>query len=147
MVPIVDLMDMRLVQVGTEDSVQAAAERMAAADVGSVAVCDGARLAGILTERDVLRLAGRRADLDELNVADAMTKSVVTVSPEDDVLAAARLMSERRIRHLPVVQDGNVLGMVGIRDVLAALAERLWQTHDEEAHETVRSLLGRAPRR
>jgi CBS domain-containing protein len=144
--PIVDVMDVRLVQVSPDDSVQAAVERMTAADVGSVAVCDGARLVGILTERDVLRLTGRRANLDELPVGEAMTKALVTVSSDDDILAAARLMGERRIRHLPVVQGENVLGMVGIRDVVGALAERLWREHDEAAHETVRELLGRSPR-
>jgi CBS domain-containing protein len=145
-VPIVDVMDIRLVQVSPDDTVQAAVERMAAENVGSVVVCDGARLVGILTERDVLGLAGRRVNLDELRVGDAMTTGLVTVSPDDDILAAARVMGERRIRHLPVVQGENVLGMVGIRDVVAALAERLWREHDEAAHETVRELLGRAPR-
>jgi CBS domain-containing protein len=72
-----------------------------------------------------------------------MTRDVQTVSGDDDLLAAARLMGERRIRHLPVVQGDNVLGIVGIRDVLGALTERLWRGHDEEAHETMRDLLGR----
>lgn len=53
-------------------------------------------------------------------------------------------MGERRIRHLPVVQGEHVLGVVGIRDVVAALAERLWR-HDEAAHETVSELLQRSP--
>ena len=70
-----------------------------------------------------------------------MTRQVVTISPDADLLAAARLMGERQIRHLPVVEGENVLGMVGIRDVLAALAEALWRTHDEAARETVHGLL------
>jgi CBS domain-containing protein len=139
-------MNLRLVQVTPDESVQAAVARMADEDVGSVAVCDGSRLVGIFTERDVLRLAGQRASLDELDVRDVMTGDVVTVSADDDILAAARLMGERRIRHLPVVQGGNVLGMIGIRDVLGALAERLWRAHDEEAHETMRDLLARPAR-
>ncbi len=139
-------MNLRLVQVTPDESVQAAVARMADEDVGSVAVCDGSRLVGIFTERDVLRLAGRRAALDELDVRDVMTTDVVTVSADDDILAAARLMGERRIRHLPVVQGDNVLGMIGIRDVLGALAERLWRAHDEEAHETMRDLLARPAR-
>jgi CBS domain-containing protein len=56
------------------------------------------------------------------------------------VLDAARLMGERKIRHLPVVEGEHLLGMIGIRDVLGSLVERLWQTHDEDAHETARSL-------
>jgi CBS domain-containing protein len=142
-VPIVDVMSVRLVRVAPDESVQAAIGRMVGENVGAVAVCDGSRLVGIFTERDVLRLAGERARLDELRLDDVMTRNVVTVSADSDILAAARLMGERQIRHLPVVEGENVLGLVGIRDVLGALTERLWRLHDEEAHETVRGLLGR----
>ncbi|HSE82064.1 MAG TPA: CBS domain-containing protein [Gaiellaceae bacterium] len=138
---IVDVMNTRLVQAAPDDSVRAASRTMVASGVGSVAVCDGARLVGILTERDVLRLAGDGVDLDRVSVAEAMTREVVTISPDADILAAARLMEERQIRHLPVVEGENVLGIAGIRDVLAALAEALWRTHDEAVHETARSLL------
>ena len=141
--PIVDVMSVRLVRVAPDESVQAAIGRMVGENVGAVAVCDGSRLVGIFTERDVLRLAGERARLDELRLDDVMTRNVVTVSADSDILAAARLMGERQIRHLPVVEGENVLGLVGIRDVLGALTARPWRLHDEEAHETVRGLLGR----
>jgi CBS domain-containing protein len=141
--PVVDVMNLRLVRVGPDDSVRDAIRQMLEAEVGSVAVCDGARLAGIFTERDVLRLAGEGTALDELKVRDVMTTRLVTVSPDDDILAVARVMGERKVRHLPVVQGDNVLGMIGIRDVVAVLAERLWRMHDEAAHETVRELLAR----
>jgi CBS domain-containing protein len=144
-VPIVDVMGPRLVQVEPEATVRAAATVMAEANVGSVAVCDGARLVGIFTERDVLRLAAEHRDLDAIRMTEAMTRTVTSVSPDTHVLAAARLMGERKIRHLPVVEGENVLGVVGIRDVLAALAEQLWRTHDEEARETVQELLSRQP--
>ncbi|MGH3113345.1 MAG: CBS domain-containing protein, partial [Gaiellaceae bacterium] len=142
-VPISDVMRVRLVSVAPDETVQSAIARMVEAGVGSVAVCEGSRLVGIFTERDVLRLAGEEAGLDGIRVGDVMTRDVQTVSGDDDLLAAARLMGERRIRHLPVVQGDNVLGIVGIRDVLGALTERLWRSHDEEAHETMRDLLGR----
>jgi CBS domain-containing protein len=142
-VSIVDVMNLRLVQVGPDASVQEAIGRMAKSNVGSVAVCDGSRLVGIFTERDVLRLAGGGARFDETTVADVMTTDLVTVGADDDILSAARLMGARQVRHLPVVQGGNVLGIVGIRDVLGALTERLWRAHDEQAHETVRELLAR----
>jgi CBS domain-containing protein len=142
--PVVDVMSLRLVRVAPDDTVRAAIGRMLEADVGSVAVCDGTRLVGIFTERDVLRLAGEGAGLDELRVGDVMTTRLVTVSADDDILAAARLMGEKRIRHLPVLQGENVLGVLGIRDVLGALAETLWRTHDPVARETVHELLARA---
>jgi CBS domain-containing protein len=144
MARIADVMSLRVVSVRPEETVQLAIARMLEANVGSVAVCEGNELVGIFTERDVLRLAGRGQDLAELKISDVMTRSPVTVTPEDDALAAARLMGERRIRHLPVVQDGNVLGILGIRDVLRTLVERLWREHDPEARETARELLKRA---
>jgi len=136
-------MSTRLVHVEPEATALEAIRRMAEAGVGSVAVCDGSRLVGIFTERDVLRLAGEAAALDEVRVSDAMTRDVTTISADADLVSAARLMGERRIRHLPVVEGENLLGMIGIRDVLAALAERLWHSRDEDVHETVHELLAR----
>jgi CBS domain-containing protein len=136
-------MTTRVLQAEPGWSVREAARRMGAAGVGSVVVCEGARLVGILTERDVLRLAGEGADLDTALVEETMTRELVTATPDTDIVGAARLMGERRIRHLPVVEGENVLGVVGIRDVLAALAEELWRSRDESAHRTVHDLLTR----
>ena len=142
---IVDVMNLRVVSVRPDEPVQVAIARMMEENVGSVAVCDGSSLAGIFTERDVLRLAGEGASFADLKVRDVMTRAVVTVSADVDILEAAQLMSERRIRHLPVMQGDNLLGVVGIRDVLRTLIERLWRSHDAEARETARQLLQRAP--
>jgi CBS domain-containing protein len=139
--PILDLVNVKVVSVQPDETVRTAIARMLESEVGAVAVSAGSELAGIFTERDVLRLAGEGADFDRVRVGDVMTTSLVTVGPDDGVLEAARLMGERRIRHLPVVEGGNVIGLVGIRDVLGALAERLWSTHDSEARETIHGLL------
>jgi CBS domain-containing protein len=137
-----DVMNLRLVAVRPEETVQVAIARMLEEGVGSVAVCEGSRLVGMFTERDVLNLAGRDGGSTEgVAVGDVMTRTLVTAAPDDDVLAAARLMGERRIRHLPVVQDGNVLGMIGIRDLLRVLVESLWREHNESARDTARDLL------
>ena len=138
-----DVMNLKLVSVGPADSAQAAVERMLESGVGSVLVCDDNRLLGIFTERDVLRLAGDATDLRAVRVADVMTKDVLSIGPDDDVLAAARLMGEKRIRHVPVVQDGNILGVVGIRDVMRSLVELIWRSHDGDARATARELLKR----
>src|SRR5918911_3764950 len=111
---VADVMAFRVVKVAPDDPVRLAIARMLEENVGSVAVCDGERLVGIFTERDVLRLAGEGPDFDEVRVGDVMTTRLVTLSPSDDVLDAARLMGERRIRHLPVLEGENLLGMVGI---------------------------------
>jgi len=144
-VSIVDVMSTRVVQAEPDESVREAIRRMCEAGVGSVAVCEGSRLVGILTERDVLRLAATSGDLDRVLVGDAMTTPVLTASPDAGILAVARLMGERRVRHLPVVEGENLLGMIGIRDVLGALAEALWRTHDDAVHETARDLLAKRP--
>lgn len=135
-----DVMRTRVVTVDTGDSARIAVLRMLEEGVGSVAVCDGGKLVGIFTERDVLALAGDAIDLDAVRITDVMTRDPFTVAADVPVLDAARLMGERRIRHLPVVQGEHLLGMVGIRDVLGSLVERAWQAHDEDAHDTARAL-------
>jgi CBS domain-containing protein len=139
-VAIGDVMRTRVVTVNTGDSARMAVLRMLEEGVGSVAVCEEGRLVGIFTERDVLGLAGDGTDLDAVRIGDVMTREPLTVDAGVAVLDAARLMGERRVRHLPVVEGDLLLGMVGIRDVLGSLVERLWQSKDSDAHETARSL-------
>ena len=136
-------MTFRVVTVGPDDPVRLAIARMLEESIGSVAVCEGERLVGIFTERDVLRLAGEGSEFLGLRVGDVMTRNPVTLRPDDDVLEAARLMGDRKIRHVPVLEGENLLGMVGIREVMRTLVERLWRTQDPEAHERARELLAR----
>ena len=142
---IADVMNLRILSVRPDETVSVAIARMLEENMGSVAVCEGHELRGIFTERDVLRLAGEGPDFAEIKIADVMTRALVTIAPDDDALAAAKLMGERQIRHLPVVQDGMLLGIVGIRDVLRSLVELLWRDRDAEARETARELLRRTP--
>jgi CBS domain-containing protein len=139
-----DAMTARLVTARPDETVQTAIARMLESEVASIAICDGGRLVGIFTERDVLRLAGEGGGaFGHLPLREVMTTDLVTVAPDDDLVAAARLMQETRVRHLPVIQDGNVLGILGIREVLRTLVERLWSERDEDARETARDLLSR----
>ncbi len=137
------VMSTQLVTVEPDASVQQAIEHMVRKRVGSVAVCEGARLVGIFTERDVLQLAAEGADLGGIRVADSMTTRLVTISPDVLIVDAARLMQEHRVRHLPVVEGENLAGMIGIRDVMRTLVELVWRQHDTEAHETATGLLRR----
>ena len=83
-------------------------------------------MVGIITERDILRAcAGHKAALSKLHVADAMTANVVVGSPQDTIEDAMGLMTNRRIRHLPVVEDGELLGLVSIGDVVKTQHDRL----------------------
>jgi CBS domain-containing protein len=138
-------MRVRVVAVRPDETVQVAIARMQEEGIGSVAVCDGPRLVGIFTERDVLRLAGEGAEFLDLKVEIVMTRTPVTISADADLLDAARIMNERNIRHLPVVEGENLLGIVGMREVLHALVERLWQTQDPKFRDSARELLERRP--
>jgi CBS domain-containing protein len=140
---VVDAMSVKVVSVRPEERVRVAIARMLEEEIGSVAVCEGSRLVGIFTERDVMRLAGAGGDFGEFLVRDVMTTKLFAVEPEDDVMAAAQLMQDKRIRHVPVVQGENVLGILGIREVMRTLVERLWSQHDPAARETARDLLRR----
>ena len=138
-----DVMTLRVVTVRPNELAQVAIARMLEENVGSVAVCDGERPVGIFTERDVLRLAGQEGGIGDVRVGDVMTRRLFTVTPDDDILDAAALMSERRIRHLPVVEGDNLIGMVGMRDVMRTLVERLWRDHDADARDRAKELLRR----
>jgi CBS domain-containing protein len=137
------VMRVRLVTARPDETAGSAIRKMLDANVGSIVVCEESVPVGIFTERDVLRLAGTGADFEATKVADAMTRSPLTISADDGILAAAQLMASRKLRHLPVVEGGNLVGMVSMRDVFGFLAERLWSDHDEAAHDTARALLDR----
>lgn len=137
------VMNVQLVSVRPDETVQVAIARMMERNVGSVVVCDGPRLVGILTERDVLRLASEGAAFGEVRVDSVMTTSVATATPDVGIPDAARLMNERGIRHLPVVEGDSVHGVVGIRDVMRSLVELVWREHDADARETAKKLLRR----
>lgn len=136
-------MTARVVSVRPDDSVQVAIARMMQDHVGSVAVCEGSQLVGIFTERDVLRLASEGSSFGEVRVGDVMTRSPLTVTPDVHIADAAKMMGERRVRHLPVVEGDMVVGMLGIRDVMRMLIERVWRDHDADAHDTAGELLRR----
>jgi CBS domain-containing protein len=99
------------------DTLRSAAERMWREQTGSLLVMDGGRLAGIITERDLLRAVALGADLATATVDEAMTTEVFTVPPDMPLRDAAREMAVRWIRHLPVVDGGQVLGVISMRDV------------------------------
>ncbi|HEY8028298.1 MAG TPA: CBS domain-containing protein [Gaiellaceae bacterium] len=133
----------QLVTSRPDQTASEAIRTMLDAGVGSVLLLDGPELVGIFTERDVLRLAGAGASFGTVLLRDVMTPSPLTVSPDVSILDAAQMMGERNLRHLPVVEGGNLVGVVSIKDVLGFLAERLWSERDEAAHDTARALLDR----
>ena len=108
--------------VAPGDSVIDAIRLMAQKGIGAVLVMDGARLAGIVSERDYARkvvLQGRSSA--DTPVSAIMTAQVLTVGPDTSVPACMRLVTDHRIRHLPVVEDGRVVGVVSIGDLVKAV--------------------------
>ena len=92
--------------------------------VGSVLVLDGGRLVGIFTERDVLRrVVGATVDPKRTLVADVMTAGVITISPDVTIEDTMVLFTEKRCRHLPVVDNGKLVGTISIGDVTRWMAD------------------------
>ncbi|HSN19785.1 MAG TPA: CBS domain-containing protein [Usitatibacter sp.] len=110
----------RVVSVAPEMTVLDAIKVLASEDVGAAIVMSGGRLAGILSERDYTRkviLQGRSSNTTR--VEEIMTANVVCVSPRTKARECMALMVEKQIRHLPVVEEGRVVGMVSIRDIVS----------------------------
>lgn len=103
-------------------ALRAAAARMWEQQTGSLLVMEGDQLLGIVTERDMVRAVAQGADVDSGTVGEVMTSDVLTVPPDMPLYEAARLMVSRWVRHLPVVEGGQVVGVLSLRDLVAVLA-------------------------
>lgn len=111
-----------LVSIGPDASVFEAIKMMADETVGSLLVMEGDKLLGIVTERDYARkviLKGRSSD--NCKVSEIMTTNIVTASLTESVNDCMETMTERRIRHLPVVEDNRVVGLISIGDLVQAI--------------------------
>lgn len=107
-------------------SVAGLLDDLAQHNIGAMVVMDGDRLVGIVSERDVVRrLNERGAELLTAPVEQIMTTKVVTCGPNESLHSLAAIMTERRIRHMPVVEDGRLIGIVSIGDVVKSRIEQL----------------------
>ncbi len=106
---------------GPATTLQEAAIAMSGGGMGSLGVVDGRHLAGLITERDVLRAVAAGVDTAAETVANWMSADPDVFSPEVEVEAAAQWLLETGYRHLPVIEDDELLGIVSIRDLLWAL--------------------------
>jgi CBS domain-containing protein len=111
-----------LLSVERSLSIEEVAQRMVERNVGAVLVLDDGRLAGIMTERDVLRAVARGLG-DATRVGDCMTAHPETIAPDDTTEHAAVLMLHGGFRHLPVVEGDDVVGVISIRDLVPLLLE------------------------
>lgn len=119
-----DLMSTKVVSTAPDNSVSHAAAAMVAAGVGSAVVLQSSFLAGILTERDVLRAAASGEDLRAARVSDWMTANPQSAGPDASAEDAAQIMLLNGFRHLPVLDGRHVCGVVTLRDLFAARIRR-----------------------
>ena len=106
--------------IRSDDSIATLSRRLQKERIGAMVVSDdGSSIAGIISERDIAyALSLHRSDLHDMTVGSLMTKKVITCSPDDRLYTVVRLMGEFHIRHVPVVKNGKVVGMIGMRDVI-----------------------------
>ena len=119
---VLDRKGRHIISVKADDSVLDAVRLMAEKNIGAVVVLGDGHLLGILSERDYARkviVKGRASD--STPVADIMSADVLTVSDAETVNSCMELMTERKIRHLPVVEDGVVTSMISIGDLVKAI--------------------------
>jgi CBS domain-containing protein len=114
---VADHMTRALLSLGANATLGEAAAKMAERGVGAVVVLEGERIVAILTERDVMKAVAAGQD-GSAPVTDWMTRHPDTIEPGDTTDHAASLMIHGGFRHLPVVEDGKVVGIVSIRDLM-----------------------------
>ncbi|MCC8470792.1 CBS domain-containing protein [Xanthomonas phaseoli] len=118
--------------VAADAAVIEAIRLMAEKAIGAVLVMDGARLIGIVSERDYARkVVLRDRSSSTTSVGEIMSAQVVTVSPSDTVERCMQLMTDGRFRHLPVVENGRVQGVISIGDLVKAVIEAQRQDIDQ----------------
>jgi CBS domain-containing protein len=115
-----------VISITTHQNLGEAVALLAERRIGAVPVMDGGQVVGIFSERDVIHaLSDHGADALDRKVGDVMTSPAITVGPSEAVIGALSLMTRRRIRHLPVVEGGRVIGVVSIGDLVKYRIDRI----------------------
>jgi CBS domain-containing protein len=110
-----------VVTIGESRTVLDAVQLMVDKNIGSLVVMEGQRPIGILTERDILRFTARASgDLVAVGVATLMTREMITAEPQDDLAELMDVMTENKIRHLPVIERDRLVGIISIGDLVNA---------------------------
>jgi CBS domain-containing protein len=126
-----DIMSTDIVSLRQDDTIQRAAQLMKQHDVGSIPVCDQNNIVGIVTDRDItLRCVADGQDINQQKVSSVMTSNPVVGSPDMNVNDAVRIMSDKQIRRLPIVENNSLVGIVALGDISL---EPALQNNAEEA--------------
>jgi len=114
-----------VITITPQQTIKEAILRLSEYNIGALVVVDEKRqVVGILSERDIIRQAAKRDDVFSQQVRELMTTNVITGMPQDDLHSVANLMTERRIRHLPICSEKELIGIVSIGDVVKAQRDR-----------------------
>jgi CBS domain-containing protein len=119
-----DLNPREAVALGKADSLRSAAKYLADDDTGVIVVLDAHGPVGIFSERDLVRAVADDADLEETEVRDYMTEAPLTVTLDSSIGDAISKMNEYQVRHLVVMDENELFGIVSIRDIVALLGTR-----------------------
>ena len=112
--------------IGAEDRVRTAVDQLGERRIGALPVVEGDRILGIMSERDVIYcLRDHGAEVLDWPVSRVMTSPAITAEPATPILSALGLMTERRIRHLPVAEGGRLIGIVSIGDLVKYRMDRI----------------------
>ncbi len=115
--------------IGPRNTIKEAIQMLVEYNIGSLLVTDDEKIVGIISERDILRLCN--SDVTAVATAPVesyMTKDVIIGTPDDDIDAVMAVMTEKKIRHLPILDGQNVVGLISIGDVVKS------QLHESEHH-------------
>ena len=119
-----EIMTKNVITIDADKTVFEAAELMSAKSIGCLVICSNEAPVGIVTERDFLRrIVAKRASFDA-KISEVMSKSLVTISPDASVKEAARLMATSKIRRLPVIKEGKLVGILVASDLVRHVARK-----------------------
>ena len=118
-----DVMVTNLITIDASASVKNAAELMDKHDIGCLIIINYGNPVGIVTERDMMRrILLHKRDADKTEVGNIMSAPLITAQPQTDIRDAVRLMNERRIKKLPIMDAGQLVGLVSLTDIMRSLA-------------------------
>jgi signal-transduction protein with cAMP-binding, CBS, and nucleotidyltransferase domain len=114
-----DVMSKNVLTIAPDADIIESANLMAKRKLGSIVVCCKGKVVGILTEQDLARkVLAREVDTKKARIKDIMTKRVYTTSPEKDLYEAMLQMGENKVKHLPVIKEGKLVGIISFKDII-----------------------------
>jgi len=133
---VADVMTQNVLTASPDEKLQHCAKLMAMKKIGSLVIEDKGAVAGILTEQDLARkVVAQGVDAVRTAVSSFMSRRVVTIAPEEDLYTAMVEMGKHNIKHLPVLKEEKLVGIITFKDIIKiepALIEKLWAKADEE---------------